>query len=453
MGGLELRDPIHGFIYREPLEQSIIDTCVFQRLRRLRQLAMESLVYPGAVHTRFDHSIGALHIARGLCAKLLPNEDSRRLVRLAALLHDIGHGPFSHVSEPLLQRYSDKTKLKVKSQDEVHELISWGVILHNKELGRLLSEEDREHIVGLLKGDYGFSLYKDIVSGPIDVDKQDYLLRDSHFCGVRYGLYDQGRLTDTLLCHEDADDLILALSPHGVHSLEQFVLARYYMHTQVYRHKIRLITDEMIHRGILLGIEKDNIAWLRDLYSFDGSPEFLENYLMWHDERLFSEILRPEVPEGYARMIFQQLQDRKLLKMVFEAQEHDFADPQVRRILFGDSTDFFGQLEEKIAAAYGFDKNLVIAKRLSFKSATRTESDIVVLRPGGRRLFRDESALFSSVNQSIQEQYFHIYAPVSYKDDREKRKRQTEFFTEITKMITELLIPGKGSSTAAGGAK
>jgi HD superfamily phosphohydrolase len=95
MGGLELRDPIHGFIYREPIEQRIIDTSVFQRLRRLRQLAMESLVYPGAVHTRFDHSIGALHIARGLCAKLLPNEDSRRLVRLAALLHDIGHGPFS----------------------------------------------------------------------------------------------------------------------------------------------------------------------------------------------------------------------------------------------------------------------------------------------------------------------------------------------------------------------
>jgi len=132
MEGLVLTDPIHGFIYREALEQRIIDTCVFQRLRRLRQLAMESLVYPGAVHTRFDHSIGALHIARGLCAKLLPNEDSRRLVRLAALLHDIGHGPFSHVSEPLLQRYSNKTRLKVKSQDEVHELISWGVILHNK---------------------------------------------------------------------------------------------------------------------------------------------------------------------------------------------------------------------------------------------------------------------------------------------------------------------------------
>ena len=443
MGGLEVRDPIHGFIYREPLEQRIIDTRVFQRLRRLRQLAMESLVYPGAIHTRFDHSVGALHLARELCAKLLPNEDSRRLVRLAALLHDIGHGPFSHVSEPLLQRYSDRTKLKVKSQDEVHESISWGIILQNKELARLLSEEDREHIVGLLKGEYGFSLYKDIVSGPIDVDKQDYLLRDSHFCGVKYGLYDQGRLTDTLVSHEDADDLILALSPHGIHPLEQFVLARYYMHTQVYRHKIRLITDEMIHRGILLGIELDKIGWLRDLYAFDGSPEFLENYLSWYDERLFAEILRPETPQGYAKMIFQQLQDRQLLKMIFMAQERDFEDPEVRKAVFGDSRDFFRPLEEKIADVYGFDKHLVIAQRLSFKSATRTESDIVILHPGGRRLFRDESALFSSVNQSIQEQYFHVYAPVIYKDDREKRKRQAEFFAEILKMINEVLKPSK----------
>jgi len=151
-------------------------------------------------------------------------------------------------------------------------------------------------------------------------------------------------------------------------------------------------------------------------------------------------------------MIFRQLQDRKLLKMIFEAQERDFEDPEVRKTVFGDSNDFFGALEQKIASAYGFDKNLVAAERLSFKSATRTESDIVVLRPGGRRLFRDESVLFSSVNQSIQEQYFHVYAPVCYKDDREKRKRQTEFFSEILKMITELLGPGKDKSNAAGGA-
>jgi uncharacterized protein len=451
--GLELRDPIHGFIYREPLEHRIIDTAVFQRLRRLRQLALASLVYPGAVHTRFDHSIGALHLARAICAKLLPNEDSRRLVRLAALLHDVGHGPFSHVSEPLLQRYSDKSKLKVKNQDEVHELISWGIIQNNSELARLLSEEDREHIVGLLSGSYGYSLYKDIVSGPIDVDKQDYLLRDSHFCGVKYGLYDQGRLTDTLVAHADADDQILALTQDGIHPLEQFVLARYYMHTQVYRHKIRLITDQMISRAISLGIEEDKIGWLRDLYSFDGSPEFLENYLDWYDERLFVEILRKDTPDGYAKKLFGQLHDRKLLKVIFEAPEKDFSDPEVRRNLFGDSEQSFAPLEDRIARTYNLDRNLVIAQKLSFKSATRTESDIGILHPAGLRLFRDASALFSSVNQSIQEQYFHVYAPVSYKDERDKRKRATEFYSDIVKMINELFGPGTQSSLVAGGAK
>src|SRR5258708_17326329 len=453
MGGpLELRDPIHGFVYREPLEQRIIDTAVFQRLRRLRQLALESLVYPGAVHTRFDHSSGALTIARGICAKSLLDEDTRRLVRLAALLHDVGHGPFSHVSEPLLQRYSDKSKLKTKNQDEIHELISAAVIQHNRELARVLSEEEREHIVGLLGGTYGYSLYKDIVSGPIDVDKQDYLLRDSYFCGVKYGLYYQGRLTDTLVSHSDADDQILALTPGGIHPLEQFVLARYYMHTQVYRHKIRLITDEMIRRGIQLGIEQDKIQWLRDLYSFDGSKLFIENYLRWHDERLFNEILRPEAPDGYAKRVFRQIQDRKLLKTIFIANERDFGDPDVRRNLFGGSEHTFVPLEEKVAKAYGFDKNLVIAQKLSFKSATRTESDIVVLHPAGPRLFREESVLFSSVNQSIQEQYFHVYAPVSYKDDREKSKRKTEFFTDILRMINELFGPSK-EPAKAGGAK
>ncbi len=451
--GLELRDPIHGFVYREPLEQRIIDTAVFQRQRRLRQLALASLVYPGAVHTRFDHSIGALHLARLICSKLLPQEDSRRLVRLAALLHDIGHGPFSHVSEPLLQRYSDKAKLKVKSQDEVHELISWGIIKNNRELARLLSEEERENIVGLLSGTYGYSLYKDIVSGPIDVDKQDYLLRDSHFCGVRYGLYDQGRLTDTLVAHADADDQILALSQDGIHPLEQFVLARYYMHTQVYRHKIRLITDAMIGRAIRLGIDEDKIPWLRDLYSFDGSAEFLENYLEWYDERLFAEILRKESAEGYAKKLFRQLHDRKLFKVIFNAPEKDFADPEVRRNLFGDSDQSFAPLEEKIAKTYNLDRNLVIAYKLSFKSATRTESDIGILHPVGLRFFRDASVLFSSVNQSIQEQYFHVYAPVSYKDERDKHKRQKEFYSDIVKMINEIFGPGTQSSAVAGGVK
>ncbi|MGA9564864.1 MAG: HD domain-containing protein [Candidatus Korobacteraceae bacterium] len=436
-----MRDPVHGFIQRDSLEKSIIDTRIFQRLRRLRQLAMANLVYPGAVHSRFEHSIGALHIARELTEKLVKNESDRPIIRLAALLHDIGHGPFSHVSEPILQRFSDPSKVKIKNQDEIHEQISWSIILTDPELGRFVSEVDREKIVGVLSGTYGFSLYKDLVSGPIDVDKQDYLLRDSYFCGVKYGLYDRGRLADTLTVHSDVDDQILALTEDGKHALEQFVLAKYYMHTQVYRHKIRLITDQMISRGILLGIEFDGLEWLKSLYSYDGSDEFIKNYLEWHDDKLVLEMLRPETPDGKAKDMFRRVVDRKLLKRIYRATEKTFGDPAIRFRVFGDSSDYFKSLEKKIADAYKLDEDFVIVNKVAFKSATKTESDVVVSGPSGRNLFRDISVLFSSVNQSIQEQYLDVYAPVEYRDEREKHRREHEFYEEISGMISEILNP------------
>lgn len=104
---LEIRDPIHGFIFREPTEQGIIDTAIFQRLRRLRQLALAYLVYPGAVHTRFEHSLGAFHVACRVAKQLNLSAEEARLVRLAALLHDVGHGLFSHVSESVLEKHTD----------------------------------------------------------------------------------------------------------------------------------------------------------------------------------------------------------------------------------------------------------------------------------------------------------------------------------------------------------
>ncbi len=102
----ELRDPIHGFVGTEDIERDIIDSPIFQRLRKIRQLALASLVYPGAVHSRFEHSIGAMHVAGSIAARLGLTPQEARIVRLAALLHDIGHGPFSHVSEPILQAFA-----------------------------------------------------------------------------------------------------------------------------------------------------------------------------------------------------------------------------------------------------------------------------------------------------------------------------------------------------------
>ena len=425
--GLEVRDPIHGFIYREPKEKKLVDTRVFQRLRKLRQLALASLVYPGAVHTRFEHSLGAFHIAREISNRLLTNDSDRELVRLAGLLHDIGHGPFSHVSEPILQEFST-VKLDPNKQ-QIHEIISAKIIETNSELVRILGEDQCRDITRLLRGEYGYRVLKDIVSGPLDVDKQDYLLRDSYFCGVKYGVYDLNRLIDTLRVHEDADEeQYLAISADGTNSVEQFVLAKYYMNVQVYYHKIRLITDEMIKRGIHLGIIKDGIQWLKSLYSYDGSDAHLEEYLQWHDEKLILEILSDRTPDGYAKRIFSNLTDRTLLKCIFSAKEREFENvaPEIRHMLFTKPEGICAGLEKMVSETYKFEREFVIAKIVKFKPATQTESEIMVLRPSRPTPFHEESTLFSSVNEAIKEQRIEVYAPATY-DHREKRKATTRF--------------------------
>jgi len=432
--GLEIRDPVHGFIYREPHEQEIVDCATFQRLRRLKQLALANLVYPGANHTRFDHSLGAFHVAGRLAQRLELDANETQLVRIAALLHDIGHAPFSHVSEPILRKHSgDKIALKPKQQ--VHELISAQIIREDEKLSGLILENDRQRIVRILEGDYGYSLLKDIVSGPIDADKQDYLLRDSYFCGVRYGLFDIERLINSLVVHDDGEDRFLAIGRDGIHVVEQFVLAKYYMTTQVYRHRIRLITDEMIGRAISLGIERDGIRWLKDIYSYDGSIEFINEYLTWTDDRLTVKILE-ESPDTYVYQIFQRLAQRKLLKCILDVTAKEFEDAKSKMLVFADDDNFQGELEQKIAERWRFDRNLVICNRVKFKSAVKTESEVSVLHPGTPRLFREESTLFSSVNQAIQEERLQVYAPAEYTDERDKKRQAREFYTEILAMIT-----------------
>jgi len=439
---LEVRDPIHGFVYREPEERDVMDTRIFQRLRRLRQLALASLVYPGATHSRFEHSVGAFHLAGKIASALDVDASETRLLKLAALLHDIGHGPFSHVAEPILKRHSDKKKLGDQvAESKVHELISWMIISTDKELARLISDKQREQIVGLLKGTWGHSYLQEIVSGPVDADKQDYLLRDSLFSGVKYGVYDQERLSNTLVIHDDNDDKFLAISIDGMHALEQFVLAKYYMTTQVYRHKIRLITDQMIERGIALGIEEDKVAWLKTLYSFDGSPEYVAHYLEWSDDRLINEILGSATPDGYAKKFFTRLYNRQLFKCIFDVDQNDFPDPNVRNFVFGDAKDFYKPLEKTVAGMLKLDSNEVIAYTIKFDSATRTESEIPVIHRMKTTVFHDESTLFKSVDQKIREQRFHIYAPISFQDDKDQKKRLREYKNGILELIGKMADP------------
>ncbi|HSM14827.1 MAG TPA: HD domain-containing protein [Thermoanaerobaculia bacterium] len=236
---LRLRDPIHGFLHLDPLEAALVGTRPVQRLRWIHQLGLTFRVYPGAEHSRFSHVLGAMHLA-GRVFDALAEKDplrlgqaeaelERRRVRAAALLHDIGHAPFSHSAEDRFEEGIDHEEMtrRLLASDEIRGIFD--------RRGDGVSVDD---VRGLLAGQVtpARRYLAQIVSGELDVDKMDYLLRDSLFCGVRYGVYDLDRLIETLTTIRDPESGAtgLGIDEGGVHAVEALILARYYMFTQVY---------------------------------------------------------------------------------------------------------------------------------------------------------------------------------------------------------------------------
>lgn len=262
----EIRDPIHNFIRIETEERRILDSRPFQRLRHIHQLAMTYLVYPGATHRRFEHSLGVMELA-GRVFDIVTKESNlhadsarevvprnkldywRQVVRMAALCHDVGHLPFSHASEKLLPEGWD------------HERITDELIRGHgmSELWKGL-KIDPEDVAKLALGPKKFGpkkhrqtafspweaiLSEIIVGDAFGVDRMDYLLRDSYHAGVAYGKFDHFRLIDTLriLPHEQTGEVTLGIEAGGLHSAEALLLARYFMYTQLYFHAVRRIYD------------------------------------------------------------------------------------------------------------------------------------------------------------------------------------------------------------------
>jgi HD superfamily phosphohydrolase len=255
-----VRCPVHGFIRFSENERAVIDHRLFRRLRYIRQLALTELIYPGASHTRFEHSLGVMELATrafdALAAKhgdLLEytfskvdglNDRSlakaRQALRLAALLHDVGHSSFSHAAEDVVHKGSGHEELSVK------------IIRQSELMGGLLTERYDDIVVNvaalLVEGGETLppqlSVLHDIISGQMDADRSDYLLRDSLHCGVDYGRFDYRRLIECFEVVEgEMGDLQIALHRDGIHTLEALILARYQMNTQVYYHRVRRIYD------------------------------------------------------------------------------------------------------------------------------------------------------------------------------------------------------------------
>jgi HD superfamily phosphohydrolase len=220
----------------------LVDTAEFQRLRRIRQLGLAHFAYQAAEHSRFTHSLGALHLATRILAKLdqsykIPDE-ARIAVRCAALLHDIGHGAFSHVIEPILHFHHEEFTVEavLSSDTEVGEML------------RGFSEALPEAVAAIIRGDFRPTALAQLVSSQLDVDRMDYLLRDSLMTGAKYGIYDLEWIIKSLEIDEREDRLYV--SARGIYAVEDYLQARYYMFRQVYFHRT-LRSAEAVLRSLL----------------------------------------------------------------------------------------------------------------------------------------------------------------------------------------------------------
>lgn len=295
----EIRCPVHGFITLNAWERDIISHPAFQRLRRIRQLAWTDQVYPGAMHTRFEHSLGVMHTAtllystiRQESAKILEDElgykeagldRDLQLVRLATLLHDIGHAPFSHASEDLLPEHEHGKKYKHENYSAAIVRTQLQDVIENHPLNTTNYGFKADDVAALLEGSTTARqrlFWRDLIDGQMDADRMDYLLRDSFHAGVQYGKFDLNRIVNTVRAIAGIRGRAprFGISQGGWHAAESLVLARYFMFTQVYFHKTRVAYD--IH---LKGALKELLPGGR--FPRPTSEE-LKDFLKWDDWRV-----------------------------------------------------------------------------------------------------------------------------------------------------------------------
>jgi len=272
-------DPVHHFIELSTAEARLLDLPVMQRLRRLRQLGLAYLAFPSAEHSRFTHALGALAMgsrAFDELARRSPNffadaadaAYQRRLVRAALLLHDIGHGPFSHSCEAVLG---------IAHEQRTKDLIALADVAR----GIAGLEVEPSDVLALIVGDpHGrYPALRELVSGPnLDADRMDYLLRDAYFTGVATGRYDAEQLIASLRLVEAGGKLAVGIDRRGVVALESFVAARYMMFASVYFHHTTRMFEHVLHEA------------LRDIWPDPHALDPVEEFMRWDDFRVLDRL-------------------------------------------------------------------------------------------------------------------------------------------------------------------
>ena len=349
-----LKDPVHSYIH---IHYEVIWNCLdskeFQRLRRIRQLGGDFQVYPTAEHSRFSHSLGVYEIVRrmvtevkSLCVEL--TEYDKVCVMLAGLLHDVGHGPFSHAFEHVT--------------NHSHEEYTAKIILGNTELNAILravSEKLPQDIVSIIQHTHENDILNQIVSGQLDADRMDYLLRDSYFTATSYGQFDLERILRTMRVRKTSEGRKVIVVKHtGIHSVEDYIMARYQMYWQVYYHPVarsyEAVFIQLFNRlkDIFKG-DKDYFEDMKVLIPFLEKSEVSVDEYFKLDENslLYCCALIQDKEDNIAADLAKRLQNRNLFEYV-DYNEENLA--QIKNMLKETNLDerYYLKIENIEASVY-----------------------------------------------------------------------------------------------------
>ncbi len=316
-----MRDPIHGYIH---VEYQVIWDCInareFQRLRRIHQLGGTFEVYHTAEHSRFAHSLGVYEITRRMVNEVSGlkelSEMDKVTVMVAALLHDLGHGPFSHAFEAITPvAHEEYTRRVILENTQIHQILS-GV-----------SEDFPEKVASIINYTHPNDLLNQIVSGQLDADRMDYLLRDAYFTGTSYGNFDLERILRTMR----VKDQKIVMKESGIHSVEDYIMARYHMYWQVYYHPVTRSYEAILHALFqrMKDLAQTNPAVLKDLKMFlpflKGEDTMQDHFRMDESAALYGFTLLSESEDAIARDLARRLLDRDLFEYKTIKCEEDLA--------------------------------------------------------------------------------------------------------------------------------
>ena len=349
-----LKDPVHSYIH---IHYEVIWNCLdskeFQRLRRIRQLGGDFQVYPTAEHSRFSHSLGVYEIVRrmvtevkSLCVEL--TEYEKVCVMLAGLLHDVGHGPFSHAFENIT--------------NHSHEEYTAKIILGNTELNAILravSEKLPQDIVSIIQHTHENDILNQIVSGQLDADRMDYLLRDSYFTATSYGQFDLERILRTMRVRKTIEGRkVIVVKYTGIHSVEDYIMARYQMYWQVYYHPVarsyEAVFIQLFNRlKDIFKVDKDYFEDMKVLIPFlEKSEVSVEEYFKLDENSLlYCCALIQDKEDKIAADLARRLQNRNLFEYV-DYDEENLA--QIKNMLKENNLDerYYLKIESIEASVY-----------------------------------------------------------------------------------------------------